>query len=92
MAKKLFVGGLSWNTGDRELESCFARFGQISDVKVITDRDTGRSRGFGFVTFENEQDAEAAIETMDGAELDSRSIKVSEAKERERRPRYERSF
>ena len=91
MAKKLFVGGLSWNTGDKELEECFARFGAVSDAKVITDRDTGRSRGFGFITFDQDEDAMKAMSEMDGTEVDNRAIKVSEA--RERPPRnQQRSF
>lgn len=88
MAKKLFVGGLSWDTSDDSLRTAMARFGTLQEVKVITDRDTGRSRGFGFVTFANESDADMAISEMDGAELDGRTIKVNEAQEK--RPRSNR--
>jgi len=84
MQNKLFVGGLSWNTDNAGLESAFASFGEIQEAKVITDRETGRSRGFGFVTFANAEDAEKAL-TLDGTVLDGRNIKVSIAQERERR-------
>ncbi len=89
MSKKLFVGGLSWDTNDRGLEEAFATFGTVLEAKVITDRDTGRSRGFGFVTLEDAGAAQTAMEEMDGATLDGRSIRVNEANERSRdsRPR-----
>jgi RNA recognition motif-containing protein len=82
--KKLFVGGLSWNTDDSQLNEAFARFGKVASAKVITDRDTGRSRGFGFVEFESGDDAQSALQAMDGHELDGRTIKVDFAQERER--------
>ena len=85
MAKKLFVGGLSWGTTDDSLRQAFAGFGEVSDAKVITDRETGRSRGFGFVTFSNDDAAKEAMAKMDGADLDGRSLKVNEAQEREAR-------
>lgn len=80
--KRLFVGGLSWNTTDDGLRQAFERFGEVTDAKVITDRDTGRSRGFGFVTLADDQAAATAINEMNGATLDGRSIKVNEAEER----------
>jgi RNA recognition motif-containing protein len=82
MSKKLFIGGLSWNTDDESLRQAFEQFGEIVEAKVITDRDTGRSRGFGFVTFAENDASNKAIEMMDGSELDGRSIKVNEAQER----------
>ena len=82
MAKKLFVGGLSWDTTDDGLRQAFASFGEITEAKVITDRDTGRSRGFGFVTFTQEEDAKKAISQMDGTSLDGKTIKVNEAQEK----------
>lgn len=82
MSKKLFVGGLSWGTDDEGLRQAFAKFGQISEAKVITDRETGRSRGFGFITFASDSDAQSAMSEMDGKELDGRTIKVNEAQER----------
>ena len=86
MSKKLFVGGLSWGTNEDALFQAFEQFGDIEEAKVINDRETGRSRGFGFVTFANEDDAMNAISSMDGSELDGRNIKVNEANERPRRP------
>ncbi len=84
MSNKVFVGGLSWNTGDEELRDAFSQFGEISDVKVITDRETGRSRGFGFVTFSDNDSVQKAISGMDGRELDGRNIKVNEAEDKPR--------
>ena len=81
MSKKLFVGGLSWNTNDDSLREAFAQFGTVTDSKVITDRETGRSRGFGFVTFSEEAEAKAARAQMDGNQLDGRTIRVDEAQE-----------
>jgi RNA recognition motif-containing protein len=80
--KKLFVGGLSWGTTDEALHAAFTRFGEIVEAKVITDRETGRSRGFGFVTFSNDEGATTAITEMDGTELDGRTIKVNEAEDK----------
>ena len=82
MAKKLFVGGLSWGMTDADLLKAFEPFGEITEAKVITDRDTGRSRGFGFVTFSQDEDAKTAISKMNGTSLDGRNITVNEAQER----------
>lgn len=87
MAKKLFVGGLSWDTTDVGLRNAFASYGEITEAKVITDRETGRSRGFGFVTFTRDEDAQTAISKMDGTSLDGRVIKVNEAQEKSPRGR-----
>jgi RNA recognition motif-containing protein len=89
MSKKLFVGGLSWDTNDQGLQQAFESYGTVLEAKVITDRDTGRSRGFGFVTLEDAGAAQTAMQEMDGATLDGRSIRVNEANERsnDRRPR-----
>ncbi len=84
MAKKLYVGNLSWDTTDRGLQQAFERFGALTEVKIVTDRDTGRSRGFGFVTFSNEEDARSAQAEMDGTQLDGRTIRVNEAIDRDR--------
>jgi RNA recognition motif-containing protein len=84
MSKKLFVGGLSWDTTDARLQAAFAPHGEITEAKVITDRDTGRSRGFGFVTFAAPEDAAKAIAALDGKELDGRAIKVNEAQDKPR--------
>ena len=82
MAKKLFVGGLNWKTGDQGLREAFTQFGDIAEAKVITDRETGRSRGFGFVTFADDDAANRAINEMNGQELEGRRIQVNEAQER----------
>jgi RNA recognition motif-containing protein len=84
MSKKLFVGGLSWDTSDQGLQEAFEAFGTVLEAKVITDRDSGRSRGFGFVTLEDAGAATTAMQEMDGATLDGRSIRVNEANERSR--------
>ncbi len=84
MGNKLYVGGLSWNTDNDGLRQAFERFGDVEDVRVVTDRETGRSRGFGFVTFNSSQAAQAAISEMDGTELDGRNIKVNEAEDKPR--------
>jgi heterogeneous nuclear ribonucleoprotein A1/A3 len=84
MGKKVFVGGLSWNTNDETLRQVFERFGHVDEAKVVQDRDTGRSRGFGFVTFGDDQSAQNAISGMDGKELDGRTVKVNEAEDKPR--------
>ncbi len=81
MAKKLFVGGLAWKTDDTSLQTAFSSFGEIMEARVILDRDTGRSRGFGFVTFNTEDSAESAAKEMDGKMLDGRAIRVDLARE-----------
>ena len=82
MSKKLFIGGLSWNTNEGGLRAAFEQFGELEEVKVIVDRHTNRSRGFGFITFQNEADAQNAIDEMNGKELDGRTIKVDVAQDR----------
>lgn len=84
MSKKLFVGGLSWDTSDDSLRQAFEPFGEIVEAKVINDRDTGRSRGFGFVTFQDPSNANTAMNELDGTSLDGRSIKVNEAQDKPR--------
>ncbi|XP_058080568.1 glycine-rich RNA-binding protein GRP1A-like [Magnolia sinica] len=79
---RCFVGGLAWATDDRSLERAFSSFGEVIESKIISDRETGRSRGFGFVTFSNEQSMRDAIEGMNGQNLDGRSITVNEAQSR----------
>ncbi|HGG58187.1 MAG TPA: RNA-binding protein [Nannocystis exedens] len=86
MGNKLFVGGLSWGTDDNGLRAAFENFGPVTEAKVITDRETGRSRGFGFVTFDNADECAVAMKEMDGKELDGRAIRVNEA-ENKPRPR-----
>ena len=79
---KLFIGGLSWNLDWQEVKDAFKEYGEVTFVKVIKDRETGRSKGFGFVEFANVEDAVAAKDAMDGAELDGRNIKVDFAEEK----------
>ena len=86
MGRKLYVGNLSYNVGSSDLETLFAHFGAVQSAQVITDRDTGRSKGFGFVEMENESDAMAAIEGLKEHEYDGRRLTVNEAKPREARP------
>src|SRR5579862_1435448 len=84
MGTKLFVGGLAWATDDQGLRRAFAQFGEIVEAKVVTDRDTGRSRGFGFVSYTDDAAAEDARNKMNGQMLDGRTIKVDSAQERPR--------
>ncbi|XP_030533834.1 glycine-rich RNA-binding protein 2, mitochondrial-like [Rhodamnia argentea] len=79
---KLFVGGLSYGTDDHSLKDAFSSFGDVVEARVITDRDSGRSRGFGFVNFSSGESASSALSAMDGQELHGRNIRVSYANER----------
>ena len=79
---KLFIGGLPFSTTEDELKEGFTQFGNVTYVKIITDRETGRSRGFGFVEFETDDEGKAAITGMDNKEFNGRTIHVSEARER----------
>jgi len=85
MSTKLYVGNLSFNTSTQDLEALFGEAGTVTSVKIIEDRDTGRSRGFGFVEMSSAQEANAAIATFDGKEVDGRNLKVNEAKPQENR-------
>ncbi|CAD5323963.1 unnamed protein product [Arabidopsis thaliana] len=87
MSSKLFVGGLSWGTDDSSLKQAFTSFGEVTEATVIADRETGRSRGFGFVSFSCEDSANNAIKEMDGKELNGRQIRVNLATERSSAPR-----
>jgi len=84
MSKKLFVGSLSWDTNDEGLRTAFSAHGEISEAVVITDRDTGRSRGFGFVTFDDDDAADKAVAALNGTELDGRTIRVDVAQAKQR--------
>ncbi|GFQ08102.1 glycine-rich RNA-binding protein grp1a [Phtheirospermum japonicum] len=79
---RCFVGGLAWATTDQSLEQAFSQYGEVIESKIINDRETGRSRGFGFVTFRDEQSMKEAIGAMNGQDLDGRSITVNEAQSR----------
>ena len=87
MDKKVFVGSLSWNTDEKSLSEYFSKVGQVEEAVVIKDRDTGRSRGFGFVTFSEAQDAQSAVDELDGTQLDGRELKVNIERSRENSPR-----
>jgi RNA recognition motif-containing protein len=82
MGKKLFVGNLSFDTTSADLEALFSEIGHCESASVITDRATGRSRGFGFVEMSSAAEAQKAISTLNGRELQGRSLNVSEARER----------
>ncbi|MGB0453145.1 MAG: RNA recognition motif domain-containing protein [Bacteriovoracaceae bacterium] len=82
MKNKLYVGNISFQMDESGLEQSFAEFGQVQSVKIITDFETGRSKGFGFVEMGNEDEAQACIENLDGKEVGGRTIRVSVAKER----------
>jgi cold-inducible RNA-binding protein len=86
MGNRIYVGNLSWDTNEEALRSAFAADGRnVKEVNIMTDRDTGRPRGFAFVEMASGQDAQNAITALDGAELDGRNIKVNEAQERQPR-------
>ncbi len=84
--KNIFVGNLSFNTGEDELRQAFEAYGQVDRVSIMTDRDTGRSRGFGFVEMTNNEEGEKAISALNGTQLGGRTINVNEA-----RPKAERA-
>ena len=84
MGNKLYVGNLPFTTDDDELTELFAVHGEITSVNVIMDRETGRSRGFGFVEFQNESDAGDAQQALDGFDLNGRNLRVNEAQDRAR--------
>ena len=86
MGNKLYVGNLSYNVRDEDLQQAFAQYGSVSSAKVMMDRDTGRSKGFGFVEMGSDAEAQSAINGMNGQSLDGRAIVVNEARPREERP------
>jgi RNA recognition motif-containing protein len=85
MSKKLFVGNLSWNLTEDAFKSAFEQFGSVEEAIIIKDKFSGKSKGFGFVTYSNDEDADKALSEMDGHELEGRNIAVNEA-----RPQTER--
>jgi RNA recognition motif-containing protein len=86
MGNKLYVGNLSYNIRDDELLQAFSQYGNVSSAKVMMDRETGRSKGFGFVEMSSEAEAQAAINGMNGQPIDGRAVVVNEARPREERP------
>ena len=83
--KKIYVGNLSFDTSDHDLSALFAEHGAVNNATVITDRDTGRSRGFGFIEMENDSEAMQAIQAINAREVDGRTLNVNEARPREPR-------
>jgi len=86
---KVFIGNLSWDTDEQRLRDLMEPHGNIEELRLITDRDTGRSRGFAFATFSSSDEGMAAIEALNGSEVDGRNLNVNEARERE--PRQQRN-
>jgi len=87
MAKKLYVGNLPYSVTDDELKNMFEPFGTVSSAQIITDRETGRAKGFGFVEMANDDEADKAISELDGLDNGGRALRVNEARPREERPR-----
>jgi RNA recognition motif-containing protein len=83
MSKKLFIGNIEWGTTEDDLKELFGKYGDIEEAIIIKDRMSGRSKGFGFVTFANEEDADKAMEALNGYELNGRKLVVNEARDRE---------
>ena len=83
MAKNLFVGSLPWSVNDEQLAQIFAEAGSVDSARVITERDTGRSKGFGFVEMATDEEAKKAIDTLNGKEIEGRAITVNEARPKE---------
>jgi len=83
----IYVGNLSYDLTEKELEELFAEFGSVSAARIITDKQSGRSKGFGFVEMDNKAEGEEAIKQLDGKEMNGRPLKVNEARPREERPR-----
>ena len=85
MAMRLYIGNLPYSATDEQLRSVFGEYGDLNSVTVIIDRETGRSRGFGFVEFASDEDARNAMSALDNTDMDGRSLRVNEAREREPR-------
>ena len=83
----IYVGNLAYNTTEADLREAFAKHGEVNEVRMITDRDTGRSKGFGFVEMPNEEEARAAMGALNETDMHERTIKVNEARPREDRPK-----
>lgn len=88
MSNKIYVGNLSWNTEENELGNVFAQYGEVISARIIIDRNTNRSKGFGFIEMADSSAAEAAISALNGTELDGRNLRVNVAENRENNRRY----
>ena len=88
MGRKIYVGNLSYNTHEGGLQELFQAYGNVSSVKIITDRDSGNSKGFGFVEMSSDSEAQAAIAGMNGRDVDGRQLKVNEAMDKPRRDNF----
>jgi cold-inducible RNA-binding protein len=86
MARKIYVGNLPWSTTSADLEAMFSAHGAVRSAEVISDRETGRSRGFGFVEMESDEGSQAAIDALNGHDINGRALTVNEARERTPRP------
>jgi RNA recognition motif-containing protein len=86
---QIYVGNMSYNTTEEAINSLFGEFGEVDAVKLITDAETGRAKGFGFVTMNDDDSAKAAIEALNEKEYDGRTLRINEAKPREEKPRRE---
>jgi RNA recognition motif-containing protein len=85
MGNRLYVGNLAFDSTSESVRAAFTQFGEVTDVHIVTDRQTGQSRGFGFVTMSSQTEANTAMQSMNGAELDGRRLRVNEAEERPQR-------
>ncbi|MDQ6951362.1 MAG: RNA-binding protein [Mariprofundales bacterium] len=88
----IYVGNLPYSVADEDLNTSFSEFGEVTSAHVISDRDTGRSKGFGFVEMSNTDEGQRAIEALDGSEMQGRNVRVNEAKPREDRPRRRSNY
>ncbi len=82
MAKRIYVGGLPYSAHDQDLESLFGQFGQVTDIHIVSDRFTGQAKGFGFVEMANDDEADKAIQALNGTQMGGRTLSVNEARER----------
>lgn len=88
MNNKLYVGGLPYSTSEKQLEDLFAAYGSVQSARIIIDKLTGRSKGFGFVEMSSGEEAQAAVRALDGKDFEGRNLTVNEARSQERRPPY----
>lgn len=86
---QIYVGNMSYGTTEESLTTLFSQYGEVSSVKIITDRDTGRAKGFAFVAMDDDSSAQKAIDELNGKEIDGRTLRINEAKPKEERPRRE---